>query len=535
MKISAIKNNNTTLAEALGQPYPYKWTENSDRKHVAEYGELMIAFMNRPSPFGKGASMWVIAFDVDGDEGVTGKGDAFKILSTVVAATKEWWSKQDSAKVSTIEFSATKGSGEGNGRTALYRRFATQFANDIGFVMRKVDGHTTTATTTYVLTNPKFQNSRMQSESILPESTTQNSVFGYKIMNYDPQTGQVISGADNRATKGMKLTKGMIMKMPAPGIFMSANRKYVETYYGGHNDNEVLIKFEFDPNSITTGNLTDVESEFTVRSATVVGFKIINNLEESTQINELFDKVYPWTWMMQGDNVKQATFDVDGDNVDVYFMAASHKSPNWETGFKKGSTIRRTGEGDQFRIFATVINIIETFMLENKEAQSLTFVAKREGAAAEDPKIRDSRAELYKRMIGRFAKKHDFEFVWNQVGRMTEFMLRRNVDPAVTESFEQPKSIKWMSPSIAQAVMPDSTILRIIFDEFAPKKYNIEFNRDDNMGITSQGHQMTIFATVLMAIKSFVDRNKPVVLAFTAERLTGEKREIIQEEIYIPR
>lgn len=253
-----------------------------------------------------------------------------------------------------------------------------------------------------------------------------NNIFGYKVMNYDPQTGQVMSGADNRVTKGMKLAKGMTMSMPAPGIFMSTNRDYVEAYYGGHNDHEVLIKFEFDPSKITTGNLTDVENEFTILSAKVVGFKIINNLEESTIVTELFNEKYDWQWSMNGDNTKMATFTVDGSTVEVYFVAASHKSPNWETGFKKGGTIKRTGEGDQFRIFATVIDIIETFMLENKEAHSLTFVAKREGAAAEDPKLRDSRAELYKRMIGRFAKKHNFEFIWDEVGRMTEFMLRRN-------------------------------------------------------------------------------------------------------------
>ena len=154
MKIRTIKDNNATLSEALGQPYPYKWTKKSDRNYQAEYGKLMIGFIHRRNINGKDSGTWVIAFDVDGREDMTGGGDAFKILSTVVAATREWWAEQNAAKVSTIQFSAFDDSVGGNGRTVLYRRFAGQFASDIGFVMRKVNAR---ASTTYVLTNPNFQ------------------------------------------------------------------------------------------------------------------------------------------------------------------------------------------------------------------------------------------------------------------------------------------------------------------------------------------------------------------------------------------
>jgi hypothetical protein len=154
MKISAIKDN--TLSEALAQPYPYKWTKKSDRKYEAVYGKLMIAFIH--STF-RGRNNWEIAFDVDGREDMTGEGDAFKILSTVVAATREWWAEQDATKIKTIEFVADKDTDDGNGRTALYRRFAKQFANNIGFVARDGTDRTSKFRTNYVLTNPNFQSS----------------------------------------------------------------------------------------------------------------------------------------------------------------------------------------------------------------------------------------------------------------------------------------------------------------------------------------------------------------------------------------
>ena len=105
--------------------------------------------------------------------------------------------------------------------------------------------------------------------------------YGYKAMKYDPDTGEIHSGADSRVTKGVKLRKGMTLKMPGKGIFMSTNREYVEQYYSGHNDYEALIKFEFNPDEITSGNLTDRENEFTVPRARVIDFEILNHIDES--------------------------------------------------------------------------------------------------------------------------------------------------------------------------------------------------------------------------------------------------------------
>jgi hypothetical protein len=121
----------------------------------------------------------------------------------------------------------------------------------------------------------------------------QGTSYGYKAMNYNPETGEITSGADSRVTKGIKIHKGMTLKMPGKGIFMSTNRKYIEDYYSGHNDHEVLVKFKFDSATITSGNLTDKENEFTVPSATVVDFKVVNNLEESQQMNKDIKKPRP--------------------------------------------------------------------------------------------------------------------------------------------------------------------------------------------------------------------------------------------------
>jgi ribosomal protein S18 acetylase RimI-like enzyme len=158
---------------------------------------------------------------------------------------------------------------------------------------------------------------------------------------------------------------------------------------------------------------------------------------ESTQLTELFNQPYAWHWELEGKNAAIAKFDTADEGViSVFFQSVSPNSPNFETGFKKGISIKRSGEGDQFRIMTTVTKIIEEFMAKNPHVLSLSFVAKREGAAADDPKIRDSRAVLYQRMIQKFAEKHGYEFASAKVGRMTEFMIRRRETAPVAETAE---------------------------------------------------------------------------------------------------
>lgn len=145
------------------------------------------------------------------------------------------------------------------------------------------------------------------------------------------------------------------------------------------------------------------------------------SLNESTQLNELFNNVYDWKW---GYKPTIATFITDdGGEVVVGFSQLQKSSPNYEVSFSKNDNIKRTGEGDQFKIIATVIEVIKAFIQKNPKLELLTFTAKREGRELENRKFKNKRAALYKRMLGRFASQHGFEFHEDEVGRMTEFYL----------------------------------------------------------------------------------------------------------------
>ena len=99
--------------------------------------------------------------------------------------------------------------------------------------------------------------------------------LGYKVMRHE--NGRAVSGADSR--QSFPLKRRDVVRMPGQGIFLSLNKDYVLDNYAVHDDN-VLITFEFDPASVTFGNLTDRETEFAVPFAQIVDYHVFKGEEE---------------------------------------------------------------------------------------------------------------------------------------------------------------------------------------------------------------------------------------------------------------
>ena len=101
------------------------------------------------------------------------------------------------------------------------------------------------------------------------EKLIESSKVGYKVMRFDGK--YAIAGADSRQKFSLK--KGSTISMTGNGIYLGTDKQYVLDYYSGLADREVLITFSFDPNKITTGNLTDREVEISVPNAKIVDWE----------------------------------------------------------------------------------------------------------------------------------------------------------------------------------------------------------------------------------------------------------------------
>jgi len=110
-------------------------------------------------------------------------------------------------------------------------------------------------------------------------------------------------------------------------------------------------------------------------------------------------------------------------------------------------------------------------------------------------------------------------------------MKRQKTDPTynVNEAFDQPYKLKWYPGDwdevTAYADMPDGDDLTIMFNndenEEGEEAWSVEFYRNDSQEVTGEGDAQRIFATVLVAIKTFIKKYKPNRLIFSASKEVG--------------
>ena len=87
----------------------------------------------------------------------------------------------------------------------------------------------------------------------------------------------------------------------------------------------------------------------------------------------------------------------DGSNLSIMFNREGDDSFTVE--FWRRNSQEVTGEGDAQRIFATVLNAIQTFLATKEQPRFLSFT----GEKGEEAQGKDSRVNLYSRMVQRYA------------------------------------------------------------------------------------------------------------------------------------
>ena len=134
-------------------------------------------------------------------------------------------------------------------------------------------------------------------------------------------------------------------------------------------------------------------------------------------ISEAFDKPYPYTWRYRRDDLWAGHFTTkDAHEVSVtatrlgsfgapYEVQFSRKSPTSKLHF--GST-RTTGEGDEIRIFSTVIAMIREFV-DAEDPGVIEFSAFK-GPTDSVSTTLNKRGRLYATLCKKFAAEHGYAF-----------------------------------------------------------------------------------------------------------------------------
>lgn len=135
------------------------------------------------------------------------------------------------------------------------------------------------------------------------------------------------------------------------------------------------------------------------------------------RINELFNKSYSYQWTTKGQSPVASFKTSGGDAVTVYFEMMSFKPVTYNISFERNDRVDVSNEGDAFAILSTVMKVIKEFVA-SKSPDELVFHAQH----GEDEL---SRANLYGRMLKKFAASGGYDFEQSVEYDGTEFVLTK--------------------------------------------------------------------------------------------------------------
>jgi len=138
-------------------------------------------------------------------------------------------------------------------------------------------------------------------------------------------------------------------------------------------------------------------------------------------LDESFDKAYPYQWTDQKPLDWYGSFtEQSGKTVDV--SISGYENGTWVVSFETDKETSKTGSGDQFKIFATVVAMLQDFVTKIKPKEVM-FVAEKDP----NPSGRvESRVNLYSRLLNRFAKALGYSFEKQEQGYKSTFRMHRN-------------------------------------------------------------------------------------------------------------
>lgn len=155
--------------------------------------------------------------------------------------------------------------------------------------------------------------------------------------------------------------------------------------------------------------------------------------EEKFELTEIFDKPYAHkkTINMQNEVAYEAF--IDGKKLSITFDKFP-KIDNWELIFSVEGNTAVTGEGNEFKIFATVLAATKDF-IKDKHPDQLTFTSENKEGFDQSEKTsvteKSSRTKLYERLVRKFANDMGYSLrmgIKTYRGRkLSEFILTKPI------------------------------------------------------------------------------------------------------------
>jgi hypothetical protein len=134
-------------------------------------------------------------------------------------------------------------------------------------------------------------------------------------------------------------------------------------------------------------------------------------------VTEAFNQPYGFKW----EHGEFGDYDAltrlpDGTNLSIMF---NNEDNEWQVEFYRNNSQEVTGEGDQQRVFATVLEAIRQFV-KMEDPESIRFSANKE---VEPGQKSLSRSNLYSSLVRRYANSMGYSAEENDFGHNTVYVL----------------------------------------------------------------------------------------------------------------
>lgn len=144
--------------------------------------------------------------------------------------------------------------------------------------------------------------------------------------------------------------------------------------------------------------------------------------KKNEDINEAFDSPYPMEWQVEAPNEYSAWAKIPFKGGDFSWLNVDFDQPtqgNFAIEFTLGGRTKASGKGDEFRIFATVIEAIKQWWkkIDQRFVDSIYF------SASKDPNDSERRHVLYSRFAKQFASQIGYTLDVTDKGRSVSFLL----------------------------------------------------------------------------------------------------------------
>lgn len=241
---------------------------------------------------------------------------------------------------------------------------------------------------------------------------------------------------------------------------------------------------------------------------------------------ELGDSIYPYKWQTKSSEKGQyiAHFkSTDGGLIIFDAGIYDEKSDTWMVEFKKGNTYKATGEGDAFKIFSTVIRLIEEFVEIQKPKVVLIESDK---IKSDGRQVEGSRSKLYQVMIKKLASKINYSLNVMDSFNYTSFLLQRKTELKETGDSYYPFKQTINNPDFIEFKFDtkDGRHVGIIFSASNDDNtfWGTAFDVDGNMGITNKGDQFKILSTIYKIMSLFIETKQPLEITFSADKMLNK-------------